>query len=139
MKLTNHINANQKQGQFFFKALQNSGEFILLNLLKFKSLAEYDAQITMKLKSNISGKEAYERYFNAVQPELEKIGSTILFRGDCLPFLVGPENEHWDTVILVKHKSVRKFIEFSQSKAYLENKFHRNVALDDSRLLPIIP
>jgi len=52
-------------------------------------------------------------------------------------FLIGPEHEAWDAILLVEHESVEKFIAFSQNKDYLKNAGHRTAALEDSRLLPI--
>lgn len=64
-------------------------------------------------------------------------GSRILFYGASRAFLIGPEEEQWDRVLLVEHTSVVDFIAFSQTKEYLNGVGYRTAALEDARLLPI--
>jgi len=108
-------------------------KFVMLNLLKFKDFADY--KTTKNIKE--TGQEAYLVYLNNIKPLLIDIGSSILFYGDCNSFLVGPEYEKWDAVLLVKHATVEKFIAFSQSEMYLKETIHLKASLLDSRLLPI--
>jgi len=56
-----------------------------------------------------------------------------LFFGKCTHFLIGPEAEQWDTMLLVKHQSVDIFMAFAQNDAYLKTAGHRTAALHDSR------
>lgn len=69
-------------------------------------------------------------------PELEKAGSRIIYFGKSRNFLIGPDSEKWDAVLLVEHESVLKFMEFARNPDYLKNAGHRTAALEDSRLLP---
>jgi len=70
-------------------------------------------------------------------PFIADVGSQVLFYGKCNHFLIGPEAEQWDAVLLVKHVSVDIFMAFAQNEAYLEIVGHRTAALQDSRLLPL--
>jgi hypothetical protein len=54
-------------------------------------------------------------------------------------FLIGPPEERWDLVLLVRHASVQTFISFASNEAYLGGMGHRLAAIADSRLLPIVP
>ena len=52
-------------------------------------------------------------------------------------FLIGPNDEYWDAVLLVKQNSVNSFIAFESNEAYMKGISHRTAALEDSRLLPV--
>ena len=53
-------------------------------------------------------------------------------------FLIGPANERWDAVMLVRQRSVKDFIAFASNEEYMEGIGHRVAALEDSRLLSLI-
>ena len=71
-------------------------------------------------------------------PFLNAAGSKVIYYGESRDFIIGPEDEKWDRVLLVEHESVAKFMEFANNKAYLKIAGHRTAALSDSRLLPSI-
>jgi len=52
-------------------------------------------------------------------------------------FLIGPPNERWDAVLLIRQSSVEKFLAFESNIDYMKGIGHRTAALEDSRLLPI--
>ena len=52
-------------------------------------------------------------------------------------FFVGPSDESWDHVLLVRQASLDDFFAFASNPVYLEGLGHRTAALADSRLLPI--
>ena len=111
---------------------------MMLNLLRFRVVADYSAFPDIAPAAPISGAEAYERYMVHTMPFLEKSGGEILFFGlDAALFLIGPEEEHWDRVMLVRQTSVEKFIGFASHQDYLKGLGHRTAALEDSRLLPL--
>jgi uncharacterized protein (DUF1330 family) len=108
----------------------------MLNLLKFREIADYSKSLDLQPKEVISGKEAYNLYMKHTQALLEQAGSKVVYFGKCGNMIIGPESEKWDLMILVEHASVEKFMEFVQQKAYLAIAGHRTAALEDSRLLP---
>jgi len=59
--------------------------------------------------------------------------------GDGGAFFVGPEDERWDLVLLVRQASVDAFFAFATDEGYLAGIGHRTAALEDSRLLPVVP
>lgn len=133
---TYHIHANQETGKaFFMRGIP--GPVVMLNLLKFKDVADYSGSPELTPNDEISGKEAYTLYMQGVGPLLEAAGGEVLFRGKGGSFLIGPESESWDLVLVVKHASVQKFMAFAQDEAYLKIAGHRTAALQDSRLLPM--
>lgn len=131
-----HINASLESGKKFYKDFHDKGKVVMLNLLKFKQKADYTNLEQIKPKLDISGEKAYELYMESTLPELKKAGSRIIYYGKSKDFLIGPESEKWDAVLILEHQSVIKFMEFAQNKDYLKTVGHRTAALDDSRLLP---
>lgn len=131
-----HIDVKFESGKKFFLEFQNKGKVVMLNLLKFKEEADYANFESLNPESKISGKEAYKLYMKNVSPLLDEAGSRLIYYGECNSFLIGPESEHWDAILLVEHESVKKFMEFAQNENYLKYIGHRTAALEDSRLLP---
>jgi hypothetical protein len=114
------------------------GEVVMLNLLRFREVADYSASPELAPTEAISGAEAYDRYVAHTLPLLRKSGGDLLFIGEGGPFLIGPRDEHWDRALLVRQKSVGDFMAFAAAKAYLVGIGHRTAALSDSRLLPLV-
>jgi len=131
-----YFDATPEAGKAFYLK-QPEGSVVMLNLLKFKKVADYSQYPDLAPKKEISGAEAYKLYIDNTLPFLKDAGSEVLFKGKGGQFLIGPEAENWDYVLLVKHKSSKKFMEFAVNKAYLKIAGHRAAALEDSRLLPI--
>ncbi len=132
-----YITVDSEAGKKFHQDFHDKGKVVMLNLLKFRAWADYTGLESAKPTEEITGEEAYQLYTKGILPELKKAGGQILFYGESKRFLIGPEAEEWDVVLLVEHESVTSFMEFAQSKAYLMNVGHRTAALEDSRLLPI--
>jgi uncharacterized protein (DUF1330 family) len=118
------------------RALQ--GEIVMLNLLRFRSVADYSHSPHLAAEKPISGAEAYDRYIAHTMPYLIKSGGALLFSGDGGQFLIGPEHERWDRALLVRQSSVDSFMAFATDPAYLAGLGHRTAALEDSRLLPLV-
>ncbi|GGZ68406.1 DUF1330 domain-containing protein [Algibacter mikhailovii] len=134
--MAKYINATEKTGKEFYLNFIEKGKIVMLNLIKFKDKADYTNLESINLQMNISGEQAYKLYTDNTAEALNKIGSRILFYGKSTGFLIGPESEKWDAILLVEHQSLQKFMEFSQSETYLNNVKHRTAGLEDSRLLP---
>ncbi len=136
MPQQSHIHATQEAGKaFFMRGI--SGPVVMLNLLKFNNTADYSKHPELASEAEISGEAAYKLYMKGVGPLLEAAGGEVLFQGKAGSYLIGPETESWDLVLVVKHASVQKFMAFAQDEAYLAIEGHRTAALLDSRLLPM--
>ena len=132
----NYIKVTGDAGQRFFSRELES-PIVMLNLLQFKEIADYSESPLLKPNEQLSGFEAYRLYMKAVSPLLAKIKSEVLFQGKSDQFLIGPQNEQWDLVLLVKHHSKKEFLSFASNPEYLKIEGHRTAALKDSRLLPV--
>ena len=131
------IEVTQEVGAAFVNS-NVQGEIVMLNLLRFRELANYSGSPELAPERPISGQEAYHKYIAHTMPFLEKVGSTILFKGKGSRYLIGPQDKRWDFVLLVRHSSIIAFMSFASNAEYLAGVGHRTAALEDSRLLPII-
>ncbi|MFC5044842.1 DUF1330 domain-containing protein [Aquimarina hainanensis] len=137
--MKNYLHATPETGKQFYLDFHKKGEIVMLNLLKFKVTADYSALPALRPAETITGAAAYALYMKHTAPLLEQAGSRILFSGTGKEYLIGPEGEQWDAVLLVAHVSVEVFMKFAQSEDYLQYAGHRTAALEDSRLLPLSP
>ena len=109
----------------------------MLNLLRFRKVADYTDFPSLDPGEAISGKDAYQLYMKHTLPFLQEAGGEVVFYGKGGSFLIGPEAEQWDLVLLVRHQSTAAFLAFATNEGYLAIAGHRKAALSDSRLLPI--
>jgi uncharacterized protein (DUF1330 family) len=132
---TEYLNpTDQAAKQLFTKSIK--GELMMLNLLRFKDVADYSNVSELAPTQPISGKEAYQLYIEQTLPLLKKSGGEIFFLGTCDNFFIGPSEEKWDLMMLIKQKSLADFLAFATDPQYLKIIGHREAAIVDSRLLP---
>ncbi len=115
------------------------GDIVMLNLLRFREIADYSTFPELRPSLPIGGAEAFQRYVEHALPFLRESGGELLFMGAGGPFLIGPEVERWDLAMLVRQRSVEAFLAFASNVGYLAGLGHRTAALEDSRLLPLAP
>jgi uncharacterized protein (DUF1330 family) len=115
------------------------GNVVMLNLLRLRDLADYSAHPDLAPPTPISGAQAFERYMSHTMPFLTSSGGEVLFYGEGGQFLIGPPGERWDRALIVRQHSVDSFMAFAQDEAYLRGLGHRSAAIEDSRLLPLVP
>lgn len=133
-----YLMPTQQSGREFVKrGLQ--GEVVMLNLLRFRDVADYTAAPELAPEIPISGEQAFERYIRHTLPFLHQSGGQLMFAGAGGPFLIGPQHERWDRVMLVRQSSVAAFLAFADHPDYLAGLGHRTAAVEDSRLLPLTP
>lgn len=134
---TTYLEPTQEAGRdFLMRGIE--GEVVMLNLLRFREVADYSANPELSPETSISGAEAYELYVEHTLPFLTESGGQLDFIGDGGGYLIGPADERWDVVMLVRHRSVEAFMGFASNEAYRAGMGHRTAALLDSRLVPVI-
>jgi hypothetical protein len=111
----------------------------MLNMLRFRDWADYSGAPAIEPPHPFTGEAAYERYIELAMPHVVASGGTVQFAGRCRRLLIGPTDEQWDRVMLVGYDDVRDFIGMARHEAYMATVGHRNAAVSDSRLLPVIP
>lgn len=115
-----------------------SGPVVMLNMLRLNEIADYSATPQLALEKPISGREAFQRYITHTLPFLKESGGELVLLGDGGKFFIGPADDQWDVVMLVKQNSLASFMEFASNTEYLLGMGHRTAAVLDSRLLPIV-
>lgn len=131
-----HLDVSPAAGMLFVRR-RIAGSVVMLNLLRFRAVADYAAHPELAPASPIGGSEAFDLYIAHTLPHLRASGGDILFLGQGGPFLIGPESERWDMAMLVRQSGVSAFLAFAENEAYLAGMGHRVAALEDTRLLPL--
>lgn len=137
MDTTCHLEPTWNAGRDFAQRAI-TGELVMLNLLRFRDIADYSQSPELAPPQPVTGAEAYDRYVAHTLPHLRKSGGDILFMGEGGSFLIGPEGERWDRAMLIRQKSRGAFLAFAVAEVYLTGIGHRTAALADSRLLPLV-
>ncbi len=132
-----YLEPTQESGTELFSR-NISGEVVMLNLLRFRKVADYSVTPELAPKENISGREAYQKYIEHTLPFLRESGGELVLMGKGGKYLIGPQDEHWDVVMLVRQRSLEAFMAFASNEGYLAGIGHRLAALEDSRLLPLV-
>jgi hypothetical protein len=114
------------------------GPLTMMNLLRFRDWADYSATPELAPSQPISGSAAYDLYVRHTVPFLVASGGSIEFFGTGGALFVGPEEERWDLVMLIRQTSVDDFFAFASNEGYLAGVGHRTAALEDARMLPLV-
>lgn len=131
-----YLAPTQQSGREFIRRGMQ-GEVIMLNLLRFRETADYSAAPELAPESPIRGAEAFDRYIRHTLPFLHQSGGDLMFLGAGGSFLIGPEHERWDLVMLVRQSSTEAFLAFAENPDCMAGLGHRLAAVEDSRLLPL--
>lgn len=131
-----YIDPTPEAARAFFSSAEE-GPVVMLNLLRFREYADYSAAPKLAPDEPITGARAYRRYMAHAAPFVEAAGGEVLFSGTGGANLIGPSDERWDHVLLVRYPSANAFRKFTSDPGYLAGLGHRSAALADSRLLPL--
>lgn len=131
-----YLEASQTGGAALFSR-HITGAVIMLNLLRFREIADYSQHPELMPSQPVSGAEAYRLYIERTLPLLRRTGGELVFLGDGGHYLIGPDEERWDMAMLVRQNSLQDFMGFASDPEYLAVAGHRTAALLDSRLLPL--
>lgn len=127
-------NPSREQFKALFQ-LEDEGPFLMLNLLKFRSVAQYDGEQGIASDQNISGIEAFKLYSQAAEAVLKLHGGSQRWIGKTLATLIGPTDDKWDLAFLAYYPSLKAFTDMVKSDAYQKATKHRSAAVADSRLV----
>jgi uncharacterized protein (DUF1330 family) len=120
-------------------AIPTDQPVVMLNLLRFRDQAAYKDSADTVDATPCSGRDAYKRYSQTSLQTIAAVGGQVLFAGKAHPSLIGPLDEHWHQVFLVRYPSVAAFRAMMAMPSYQACVHHRSAALADSRLTPITP
>lgn len=132
-----YLEPTQETGMALF-ARNIAGELLMLNLMRFRDIADYAADPELAPSEPISGREAYQKYIDHTMPFLSESGGDLVLLAEGGKYFIGPQDEEWDLVMLVRQSSLPDFIAFASNQEYMAGIGHRTAALEDSRLLPLV-
>lgn len=132
------LEATDENGRLVFSR-GISGPVMMLNLLRFRPQANYEAHPELGPTEPMSGRAAYQLYMDHTLPYLQAAGGSIEFLGEGGHYLIGPVDCRWDLVLLVRHQSLAALMTMADDDGYKAGIGHRLAALEDSRLLPLVP
>ena len=124
------MNIDPTRAQFeAFKNLPRDKPVNMLNLLKLRYKAVYEDG------RDATGAEAYKAYGAESGPIFQRVGGKILWRGKPETVLIGPETEQWHIAFIARYPTAGAFLEMVTDPAYQAVVFHRQAAVEDSRLI----
>jgi len=100
------------------------GPMLMLNLLRFREVADYSAHPDLAPARPISGAEAFGRYVEHTRPHLATAGGELMLMADGGPFFIGPPDERWDLAMLVRQSSLEAFLGMAANADYLAGLGH---------------
>ena len=110
---------------------QDKSPIVMLNLLKFREVAEYKDGRDEK----ISGREAYMRYGDAMRGIVEAGGGRMLISADLNDVVIGEVGDLWDVVAMVEYPSAAGFFAIAASPEVAEIGVHREAGLAGQLLI----
>lgn len=134
MKVVNHIAPLDGQAEEFF-TVDGDGAIAMVNLLKFRSRAEYPDG-----DRGLTGLEAYSLYGREVIKLVAAHGGRFVYGGKVSGMLVGEVEDLWDSFALVEYPSNAAFEAMTTSTQYQEIVHHRMAGLAgqlDIRVQPL--
>ena len=110
---------------------RSSAKIAMLNLLKFREKAVYkDGRA-----DDISGREAYKRYSNAMMKIVEREGGRILFAGRIAGVVIGEIEGVWDVAAIMEYPSRAAFQRIVTLPEVNEISVHREAGLEGQLLI----
>lgn len=121
-----------------FKRLPGDEPIHMLNLLRYRDLAEYPEGHDHADKG-WSGRRAYREYARTSAAVFTRVGGVIGWQGvfDCT--VIGPTDEQWDDGFVAQYPSAAAFLEMIADPEYQHAAVNRTAALVDSRLIRFSP
>jgi uncharacterized protein (DUF1330 family) len=117
-----------------FKALPRDVPINMLNLLRFHEAAQYPEDHPNADKG-WSGARAYEEYGKTSGPIFERVGGTILWRGQMECMVIGPDDKQWDSSFIARYPNSSAFMEMVTDPSYKKAVVNRQAAVLTSRLI----
>ena len=101
------------------------GPIYMVNLLKFKDRAQYEDD----RQSELTGREAYQLYGQAVSKLIGEHGGEIVFVADVTFLALGQVEELWDEVAIAKYPNRAALLAMSSSQEWRDAAVHRSAGL----------
>ena len=124
MEVENRVLPNQEQMQGFMEPGPD-GPIYMVNLLKYKDVAEYEDG----RETALTGREAYQVYAVEVAELLVEFGGGVVFGGEVSRLMLGEVEDLWDEVAIAMYPSRKAMLEMMMSPTMQEIGQHRAAGL----------
>jgi len=121
-----------------FKALPRDTPIHMLNLVRFKALADYPEGHPLADKG-LTGEQAYHEYMRTIRPVLDRAGGQIVWAGGFEAVVTGPAEWPWDETFVMAYPNAAAFMGMVKDPDYAPVVVHRQAAVADSRLVRFAP
>ena len=121
-----------------FKALPRDTPIHMLNLVRFKALADYPEGHPLAGKG-LTGEQAYREYMRTIRPVLDRAGGQIVWAGGFEAVVTGPAEWLWDETFVMAYPNAAAFMGMVKDPDYAPVVVHRQAAVADSRLVRFVP
>lgn len=136
-KTQKYVGSTEESWSKCYDKFKGHGKIVMLNLVKFKSIVDFTVIEVSDIQKGKTGKETDLYYKKLAENLLKKTNvGRILYYGQSQDFLIGPQDEKGDAIVLVEYDLIDAFVNFVESNAYQKITGHRKASLEDSRLLP---
>lgn len=132
-----HIDPTREQFEAF-KALPRDTPINMINLVRFRDLANYPGDHELA-RDGLTGAQAYAHYGDKTAPILKKVGGEVIWRGSFDATLIGPSDEKWDAMFIVRYPDAGAFLAMITDPEYRVHVVHRQAAVLTSRLIRAAP
>ncbi|CAM9495055.1 unnamed protein product [Ectocarpus fasciculatus] len=125
-----------KEDLYNLAAVDTGGEFYMVNLIKWNKAARYPVGSPLELE--VDPMAANDRYAKMIGPELLKRASFPVFQSSILANAIVREegDTTWDTVVVVRYRSFRDFIDVYASILQSGAIVHKFAAIDKTHVMP---
>ena len=121
-----------------FKDLPRDEPIHMLNLLRYRDLAEYP-QGHVHHGNGWTGRRAYQEYGTTSGPIFRRVGGSIVWRGSFQTMVTGPGDKDWHDGFVAQYPNSAAFFEMIKDPDYQLAVVNRTAALVDSRLMRFAP
>ena len=117
-----------------FKDLDRDQPIHMLNMLRFKERATYPTDHP-RAGEALSGAQAYEFYGVDSGPIFQRVGGSIVWRGEFQATVIGPGDERWDSIFIARYPTAHAFLKMVTDPDYRIAVVNRQAAVLTSRLI----
>jgi hypothetical protein len=131
--MTGYVDPDRENWQRF-KDLPRDAPIHMLNLIKFRDLAEYPEGHPNHGKG-LTGADAYAIYLAGFQRVVANDGAAMVWERPLECVVTGPEGE-WDEIFVMGYPNSVAFMKMVKNEEYIRDVVpHRTAAVADSRLI----
>jgi uncharacterized protein (DUF1330 family) len=105
---------------------------VMTQLLRFNEQAQ-------GIEEDLSGREAYRRYGEALLEVAEERGGRLLWSGSTGPLVIGESHAPFHEIVVVEHPSEEVYREVIRDQRVLDNQPYRQAGLECQWLIPAVP